>query len=150
MNKLYLFVLLLLFTSCTKEEDETNEYANGNDKVGIVGKWKLVEYVTVDSWGNYVTQDKTSENYVISFDSLGNSTDSRISCEGKYFVVEDASEPENKRNILSISFDCNKTNTEIDLRDYKYSMGFADNNRLVLNAIPCIEVCVYEFKRLKD
>lgn len=147
MSKLFLFVFLFLSTSCSKED---NEYAAGNEKAGVVGKWKLVEYKSVDSWGNIVTEDKTSDNHIISFDSLGNSTDPRFSCQGKYAFVENTTAPETKRTTLTISFDCKTIDTDIDVVNQEYTMNFANNNRLVLNAIPCVEMCTYEFKRLKE
>lgn len=148
MNNLFIYVLLILCTSCSKQD--SGEYATENNQTSIVGKWKLFEYRSMDSHGNIVAVDKTSDNQIISFDSLGNTTDPRFSCKGKYTLAEDTRLPSTRNPILTISFDCKTIENNIEIMDQKYRANVRDNNYLVLNLINCVEMCTYEFRRLKE
>lgn len=147
MNRLFFLVLLILCISCSKEE--ISEYATGNEQTGIVGKWKLVYYRSLDSWGKVETRDRTSFQQIISFDSLGNTTNPRFPCMGKYELAENPDSQKSKPVTLTVFFDCKTTESNVEKVEEKLAVSFRDNNRLVLNG-GCYGMCEFEYWRLKE
>lgn len=142
MNRFFLYAFLIFTVSCRKES--TDEYATGDSQTGIVGKWKLVE-TRHDTGGGYIhVADKTSENRIISFDSKGKATDTRLSCGGEYTFTPIKNGNDVNGNLI-ISFGCT-TSTEPG----KYSATIEDNNQLAISDGHCIELCLDVYRRLRE
>lgn len=141
-NRFFLYAFLIFAVSCRKES--TDEYANGDSQKGIVGKWKLVETKHYTGGGYIHVKDKTSESRVISFDSKGKATDTRLPCGGEYTYTPKKDGNDVNCNLI-ISFGCT-TSTE----PRKYSATIEDNNYLTLSDGSCIELCLDVYRRIKE
>lgn len=149
MSKLYLFVLLLLFTSCSKEEEKDNEYATGNEKVGIVGKWKLVSTETDNGGGDLTVSDRTSENTIMTLDSKGIINSSRMGCAGRYsFVARENLTHKVYSIIITQLCEVNGKPSVEYIREHP--AGFRDNNTLFISNDWCFKGCSDIYRRLKD
>ena len=133
--------------SCGK--NHMDEFATGNSQKGIVGKWKLVRSENGIGNGDVNVVDRRSENFIITFDSIGNTTNPNFECKGKYNFTWDE-EGKNHEPNMTINFDCPDSGTNIDFGPAKYYARFEDNNHLYLSNAHCDEKCTDIYRRLKD
>lgn len=147
LNKIFIYIYLVLAVSCGK--DSSDEYATDNTKNGIVGRWKLIETSTSDGGSDMTIIDMTSENYIVSFDSIGNIKLPEFPCDGKYsFSAENFDE--NYVPNLKISVKgCDRT-TVVSYTILGNSFAkIIDSNYLSVNDEGCDEPCAKKFRRLK-
>ncbi|MGV6946230.1 hypothetical protein [Sphingobacterium kyonggiense] len=140
MKRFFLYTIILLFMSCGK--NHMDEFATGNSQMGIVGKWKLVRSESGSGNGDIYVEDRRSENFIITFDSIGNTTNPNFECKGKYNFTWDE-EGKNHGPNMTINFDCPVSTAE-------YYARFEDNNQLYLSNAHCDELCKNIYRRLKD
>lgn len=146
-NSVLLFAFLIFAVSCSKES--VDEYAAGPNHRGIVGKWKLIETRNDNGAGDEHIIDKSSENYIMAFESTGKVRAPGFSCKGEYTFTPKPVEEIRGANLI-ISFGCNLLPDDIETTPGRYYAVITDYNYLSMNNESCDESCTRVFRRLKE